>query len=253
MKRTRVTFSMVFLIPLAIWATGSVALSQALPPGVPDLDGVWAWGRCVDGSGFRCMLLEEHDSRLTERALAFQAAFDEIATPKYDCAPMTIPHMFTDPYEYQIEQMSDRVIISYEKDDVVRTVWLEGHGHPRPPVNQFFVQGYSTGRYEGDALVVETTRFTFDPTGLNSDFRVPSSSQKRVTERYSRDGEALLMEVTTEDTFFLREPWSFTVRSQPVDGELPLPWNCDLEAARETLKLFPTLYPDDPPIERIEQ
>jgi hypothetical protein len=239
------------LVPFAMLAVGLSGFSQS-SSGVPELDGIWGWGRCVEGPGFNCLLLAEDDARLTDRARAFQAAFDEIAAPKYDCAPMTIPHMFTDPYSYQIEQLADRVIITYEKDDVVRTVWLEGHGHPAPPLNQYFVQGYSTGRYENGALVVETTKFTFDPTGLNSDFKLPSSSQKRVTERYSRDGNALRLEVRVEDPFFLREPWSFTVRSQPQDEPLPLPWNCELEAARQTLRLVPTLYPDDPPIVRIQ-
>jgi hypothetical protein len=253
----RIVVTTSVIRPVA-FAASVALLALAMPASgvaqeIPDLNGVWAWGRCVGGGGFNCMLLEQDDARLTARARAFQAAYDEIAAPKYDCAPMTIPHMYTDPYEYQIEQMSDRVVITYEKDDVVRTVWLEGYGHQRPRQNQFFVQGYSTGRYENGVLVVETTRFTFDPTGLNSDFKLPSSTQKRVTERYSREDEALRLEVTTEDTFFLREPWAFIVRSQLVDGELRLPWNCDLDAARQTLQLFPTTYPDDPAVERIEQ
>ena len=248
-NRKTIGLSLV-LAPLALLAMGLPAFSQGASSGIPDLDGVWAWGRCVGGAGFNCLLLDADDERLTDRARGFQAAFDEIAAPKYDCAPMTIPHMFTDPYSYQIEQRTDRVIITYGKDDVVRTVWLDGHDHPTPAGNEFFVQGYATGRYEGNALLVETTRFTFDPTGLNSDFKVPSSTQKRVTERYSRDGDALTLEVTTEDPFFLREPWSFTVRSQPAGEPLALPWNCDLEAARQTLRLVPSIYPDDPAVVR---
>jgi len=249
-NRAGIVAIMMVLVSVGLLTTAPSANAQS---DIPDVSGLWAWGRCTDGSGFTCMLLEADDERLTERARAFQAAFDEIAAPKYDCAPMTIPHMFTDPYEYLIVQLPDRVLIYHEKDDVVRTVWLEGFDHPEPAVNQYFVQGYARGRYEGDTLVVETTRFTFDPTGLNSDFAVPSSTQKRVTERSRRDGDALLLEVTTEDTFFLAEPWVFEVRSQPVDGQLSLPWNCDLEAARQTLQLFPTSYPNDPPVVRIDQ
>ena len=253
MNRNAVTLSVILLVLIATLAMGPSGFSQATSSEVPDLSGVWAWGRCVDGSGFSCMLLEADDARLTERARGFRDAFDEIAAPKYDCAPMSIPHMWTDPYSHLIEQLSDRVILTYEKDDVVRTVWLDGHDHPAPALNQFFVHGYSTGRYEGDTLVVETTRFTFDPMGLNSDFKLASSTQKRVTERYSRDGDALTLEVTTEDVFFLKEPWSFLVRSQPDPQPLALPWDCDLEAARQTLRLLPTSYPEDPDIVRIQQ
>ena len=219
---------------------------------IPELSGVWQWGRCIEGSSPRCMLLAENDPRLTGRARAYRDAIDEVAQPKYDCAPMPIPHMWTDPYSHQIEQHDDRVIFTYGKDDVVRTVWLEGHGHAEPFVNEFFYFGHSTGRYENGRLVVVTDRFTFDPQGLNADFKLPSSTQKRVTERYSRDGDNLILEVTTEDAFFLTEPWTFTVRSAPDPNPLALPWNCDLEASRQILKLMPTSYPEDPPIERIE-
>lgn len=241
----------IFLVPVALLAVGSAGYSQTPSSAVPNVSGVWGVPRCVDGP--RCMIIEPDSPLLTDRARAFQRAFDEIAAPKYDCAPMSIPHMYTDPYAFQLQQLKDRVIVTYEKDDVVRTVWLEGHGHQRPPLGQFFVHGYSTGRYEGDALVVETTRFTFDPMGLNSDFKMPTSSQKRVTERFRREGNALLLEVTTEDTFFLRKPWVYRVRSQPVEGELSLPWNCDLDAARQSLNFTPTDYPNDPPVVRLPE
>lgn len=230
-------------------------LLPAYPAGaqdVPNLNGVWQWGRCMDRSPMRCMLLEEDDALLTDRARAYRDAIDEIAQPKYDCAPMPIPHLWTDPYSHQIEQRDDRVVFTYGKDDVVRTVWLEGHGHQSPAVNEFFYFGYSTGHYENGTLIVVTDRFTFDPQGLNADFRLPSSTQKRVTERYSRDGDDLLLEVTTEDAFFLKEPWTFTVRSAPDPNPLALPWNCDLEASRQILKLLPSSYPNDPPVARID-
>jgi hypothetical protein len=241
----------MFVLLAASLAAATSGFSQA--PAVPDLNGNWAWGRCVNGTGFNCMLIEPDDPKLTARAVAFQKAFDEIASPKYDCAPMSVPHLYTDPYAYKIEQQRDRVILTYEKDDVVRTVWLDGHGHKRPALNQFFVHGYSTGKYEGDTLVVETTRFTFDPMGLNSDFKMPTSSQKRVTERFRRDGNALLLEVKTEDTFFLREPWVYNIRSARSAGELALPWDCNLKASRNSLELIGTDYPKDPPIVRIPE
>jgi hypothetical protein len=237
------------LLTSAVLVSWSVA-AQSVSDKVPDISGVWQWGRCVDGSGSGCMLLAENDARLTGRARAYRDAIDEIAQPKYDCAPMPIPHIWTDPYSFQIEQFEDRVVISYGKDDIVRTVWLEGHGHPTPEVYQFFYFGHSVGRYEEGALVVETARFVFDPQGLNADFRLPSSTQKRVTERFSRDGDDLIVEVRTIDPFFLREPWIFRTRSRPDPEPLALPWNCDLEGARQILRILPSSYPNDPEIVR---
>ena len=242
----------VFLSTL-VFAVATDGHAQPASAEIPEISGVWHWGRCVDGAGSRCMFLGEDHELLTERAKAYRDAIDEVAQPKYDCAPMPIPHMWTDPYSHQIEQFEDRVIFTYGKDDVVRTVWLDGHGHPKPAINEFLYFGYSTGRYEDGALVVETSRFTFDPQGLNADFKLPSSTQKKLTERYTTEGNDLILEVTTVDTFFLREPWVFKVRSQPDPEPLALPWNCDLDGARQILRLLPTSYPNDPEIVRLEE
>jgi len=245
-----------FVVPLVLACATSIVTAEAdaqtARGGIPDLTGVWQFGFC-DGGGRGCTLLEEDSALLTGRAKAYRDAIDEVAQPKYDCAPMPVPHIWTDPYSFQIEQHDDRVLIIYGKDDIVRTVWLEGHGHPRPAVNEFFYFGYSTGRYEDRALVVDTSHFTFDPQGMNADFKLPSSTQKKVTERFWREGEDLVVEVTTIDTFFLRAPWTFRTRSKPDSAPLDLPWNCDLDGARQILKLLPTSYPDDPEIARIEQ
>ena len=243
---------LVTLACAALFVAADVG-AQTARTEIPDLNGVWQFGLCADGTGRDCLLLAADDELLTERARAYRDAIDEVAQPKYDCAPMSLPHIWTDPYSYRIEQLEDRVILTYGKDDIVRTVWLEGHGHRKPAINEFFYFGFSTGRYEGDALIVETSRFTFDPQGLNADFKLPSSTQKKVVERYSKEGDALILEVTTIDTFFLKEPWTFVVRSRPDSEPLDLPWNCDLDGARQILKLLPSSYPDDPEVVRIEQ
>lgn len=252
MKSKKTLFNILAACSLSLMGTAAFGASND----IPDLNGVWTFGSCggSGGRGFNigCMTLKEDDELLTNRAKAYRDAIDEIAQPKYDCAPMPIPHMYTDPYSYKIEQRDDRVLIYYGKDDVVRTIWLEGHGHKEPAINEFFYFGYAKGHYENGALVVVTDKFTFDPEGLNADFRIPSSTQKQVTERFSKDGENLVLEVSTVDPFFLKQPWTFRVTSRPDTQEWQGSWQCDLEASRQILKLMPPMYPDDPPIERIE-
>lgn len=229
----------------------SALVIQAADNSIPDLDGIWTFGRCPDGGFLSCMTLQEDDVKLTERAKAYSDAIDEIAQPKYDCAPMPIPHMYTDPYNFRLEQLEDRVLVYYGKDDIVRTIWLEGHGHEKPGVNEFLYYGYAEGRYEDGALIVVTDKFTFDPQGLNADFRIPSSTQKQMTERFSREGDTLVMEVSTIDPFFLKEPWTFKVSSAPAD-DMGDAWTCELDGARRSLRFETSKYPDDPEIERIE-
>ena len=208
----------------------------------PDLEGVWFRQGCMPNGVTSPLVVEELPLRA--RTLGFREAFDEPLAPKYDCVPATIPSIVADPFAFQIEQLADRVIISYEKDDVVRTIWLRGHGHPEPAVGDFFQQGHSVGWYQDGQLVVETTKFTFDPVGLDDMSNLPSSSSKKVTERYWRDGELMLAEVTTEDPLFLMEAVTFTSEFGRSDQPLVLPWGCDPELSRQPLRFLPPKYMD---------
>jgi hypothetical protein len=187
------------------------------------------------------------DKPLHPRAVGFRNAFDEIAAPKYYCGQVALPQLLSDPYNFQIEQKADRVIFTYEQQDIVRTIWLDGHGHPKPEHYEFFWHGYSTGRYEGRYLVVETTKFTFDPSGLDKgrhgQGHTPSSTEKRVVERYSREGDRLRADVVTEDPIFLLEPVERGYEWRRTAQPLMLPYSCDPVNAMPPLENFPTKYP----------
>jgi hypothetical protein len=232
---------------------GLFAQAQRTPAATPNLSGIYNGRRCVPANSDVCpeMNVKGGERLLTARGKAFVAAFDEVAAPKYDCSPATLPIIFGDPYAFQIEQLPDRVNMTYEKDDVVRTVWLEGRGHTAPRQGLLFMHGYSTGRYEGNQLVIETSRFTFDPEGFAGDaLNAPSSTQKRLTERYTRDGDTLRLELTAEDPVFLREPITYTMEWRVSAEPLSLPWSCDPAAAQRNLNVVRSKYPQDPPVKR---
>ena len=200
----------------------------------PDLSGTWLRRGVVE---------PPQPMRLTARAIGFSQAFDETLSPRYDCSPAAAPFILRDPYNIAIEQQADRVLLIYEKDDVVRTVYLEGHGHPQPGPYDYTIQGHSTGRYEGAELIVETTKFTFDPIGLADTGNIPSSTLKKVTERYWRDGVFLMAHVTTEDPLILLQPYEFTFHWEAADIEL-VPYACDPELARFPAQFQPSKYMD---------
>jgi len=232
---------------------GAVAESQVTAPATPDLSGIYTGRRCVIPNSGVCPEMNPAGAErmLTARAKAFASAFDELAAPKYDCWPATLPILFGDPYAWQIAQLADRVTLTYEKDDVVRTVWLDGNGHSRPEPGDFYIHGYSTGRYEGDRFIVETSNFIFDPGGLAGDFlSAPSSTQKRLIEQYWLEGENLRMDLTVEDSVFLLEPIRYVMEWRPSTEPLSLPWDCNHKAAQRNLKMVPSKYPEDPPVDR---
>ncbi len=77
--------------------------------------------------------------------------------------------------------------------------------------------GFSVGRYEGDALVIETSGISANLTSYSSDH----SDRLRVIEHYTRstDGKRLSLSATLEDPVSLRQPivvkkvWSWAPKS----------------------------------------
>lgn len=230
------------LTALAIGGTSGAAVAQETESAVPDLVGVWDGGgrvRPVNGPNMP-WVPGENFPVLNERGLAFQEVFDEAIAPKYDCLPSSVPALPYDPYYMEVVQWPDRVLLRYEKDDQLRTVWLDGR---EPPTNEFTVQGFSVGRYEGDSLIVETSHFVFDITGFDDYNGIPSSQEKKVTEVYWREGDELRMTLTVEDPMFLREPASYTTRwLRAPEGYKLNPYGCDPEEARRAVKFMVPKY-----------
>ena len=232
-------------VALALTLAGHASLelrAQTAPVQIPDLVGVWDGGtraRPINGPTMP-WVPGENFPVLNERGLAYQQAFDEALAPKYDCLPSSSPALQYDPYMMEVVQWPDRVMFRYEKDDQLRTVWLDGR---QPTVLDFSVQGFSVGRYEEGALLVETTHFVFDITGFDDYNGIPSSQQKKVTERYWREDEELKVTLTVEDPMFLRAPVSYTARWLPApEGYKLQAYNCDAEEARRAVKYMIPKY-----------
>jgi len=109
---------------------------------------------------------------------------------------------------YTIVQTTDHLVIMSEMVHDVRIIPI---GEPKPMsrnVRPYF--GNSWGRWEGDALVVETTNLS-----LQQPIRgVTPSDEGKVIERFTRvDEETILYEFTVEDPERFTEPWG---------GEIPI-------------------------------
>ena len=208
---------------------------------IPQLVGVWDGGpRSRPVNGPNMPWTSDNFPVLNERALAYQKVFDEALAPKYDCVPSTPPALQYDPYMMEVVQWPDRVMFRYEKDDQLRTVWLDGR---EASVDDFSVQGISVGYYEDNALHVETTHYAFDVTGFDDYNGIPSSQQKRVLERYWREGDELKVTVTVEDPLFLRESASYTTRWLPAaPGSKLQAYDCDPEEARHAVRFLIPKY-----------
>ena len=171
---------------------------------------------------------------MTEKARAAAARYDARDDPMTECIPQTTPASISNEYLHAIEQGSGNVQLRDEYWEVVRTVHMDGRAHPPP--DQRFQQGHSTGRWEGQTLVVETTNFTDNAWGVS--VGIPSGAQKRVVERYrlTDGGTTLTIDFTLEDPEYLTEPIIDTEKWRYMPGIELLPNKCDLEIAHRYLR-----------------
>jgi hypothetical protein len=222
----------VALLAFAALAFAPEAWSQAKPDAKPDLSGFWDPDTCTpDGE---CPWFQELPT--SEWGQASLESFIEFASPKYDCVPATSPSIIFDPYFFEIEQQADRVIIRYEKDDVVRTIWMDGRVHPELG-KEFSWQGNSIGWYENGELVIDTRNFLPDPIGIEDFLGLGSSAQKHVIERYGLKGERLYVDVEVEDPIFLREPARAHFEwIRAPEGYEAIPYDCAPDMARQPLQ-----------------
>jgi hypothetical protein len=83
-----------------------------------------------------------------------------------------------------------------------REIWMDGRDHP-PEFAPHTWQGFSTGRYEGDVLVVKTTHLKAGWMRRNG---LPFSDRATMTDRFHRHGDVLTHMMIVEDPVYLTEP-----------------------------------------------
>ncbi len=141
---------------------------------------------------------------LTEAAKETLAAFDPLTdTPTLNCAPKGMPVIMEQPYPMEVIEQGEDILLRLEEYDTLRTIHL---GVTAAGVNQPSSRlGYSIGHWEGDALVVNTTKINwlhFDTVGI------PLSDSVEIVERFvpSEDGSRLDYRMTVMDPATFTEP-----------------------------------------------
>ena len=123
------------------------------------------------------------------------------------------PPMVSSAYNnnVMIFQTADSVVILNEMVHNARIIPIDGRAHGEIP--QW--SGHSTGRWEGETLVVETKNF-FRETSLGG-----SSKDTYLVERFRRlDPDTVMYEFTVEDDNNFTRPWTATMPLRRTDGPL---------------------------------
>ena len=110
----------------------------------------------------------------------------------------------------QIVQAPGYVTILQEMVHEARVIPLGGRPHASPNVRSYM--GDPRGRWEGNTLVVETTNFLGNRTGIGlNGGGTPTSDALKLTERYTRTGpDEIRYEVTIDDPKTFMQPFKVT-------------------------------------------
>ena len=171
------------------------------PDGKPDLTGVWNGPNPEALPDPAAELAWVHDLVL-QRQRDYQKD-----RPSYQCLPSG-PE--SDRYGGWKRILQTPAAIAILNDDQThRVIHTDGRALETEPAPSWM--GYSAGRWEGDALVVESNGFS-EKTWL-SRYGQGHTDAMRVTERYRRpDFGHLQVEVTYIDPAAYAKPWGFTAR-----------------------------------------
>ena len=156
------------------------------------------------------------------------ANYDAANDAALDCTPQGdgLQHQITAPPAIKFEQLADRILVTYEYWNAVRTIYLDGRSLPADLGASRL--GYSLGRLDGNTLVVNTYGLTPSQISLmGNKFYLSQGAQ--FVERYelSEDGNRMDILWSVIDPVNLRAPYTGQMSWLAApDWELDI-WSCD--------------------------
>ena len=203
-----------FLLGLALAAAISPAWGQAVASSqsarsgasIPDFSGVWhRWfrpglGPAASGPGpvtnrsrlngvsnYNQLVGDSTNPILKPEAAEIVKRHGELSrsgagypTPSNQCWPGGVPYVFWN-FGMQMLQQPQQITILYFHDHEVRHVRMNS-SHPAQMTPSWY--GDSVGRYEGDALVIDTVGIKQGPFAMIDMYGTPYSKALHVIERY---------------------------------------------------------------------
>jgi hypothetical protein len=194
---------------------------------------------------------------INDSARQFADSWDpsRITLPEEQCRVHVSPYILRGPLNLRIweekhPETQDLLAIkmyssTYEQ---TRTIWMDGRAHPGPNAPHTWM-GFSTGRYDGDMLVVETTHLKQGWIRRNG---IPMSDRAKMTEYIVRHGEILTHAFVLVDPVYLAEPLVKSQEFMRSARELPAQtwlWVCEpvVEIATQTEGDVPSYLPGEHP------
>ena len=176
--------------------------------GKPDFTGIWA---ATEGKYFQDLGAGGVDIPMLPWARAlYQERKGNLQKghPSERCLGHGVTDFDTHATPRRIIQTQQIIAILYESYHQYRQIFLDGRPLPKP--TQPAYMGYSVGKWEGDALVVDTTGLN-DIGWLDMNGH-PQTESTHVTERFRRRNFGHIdLQITIDDPKAYSKPWTVAV------------------------------------------
>ena len=152
-----------------------------------------------------------------------------LTLPEHQCKPHPSTYGFRGVGNLRITPVFDndtqaviKLITHIQWQEQEREIWMDGRPHP-PEFAAHTWQGFSTGEWDGNVLVVKTTHLKAGWIRRNG---LALSDRATMTERFIRHGNYLTHVYMIEDPYYLSEPLIKTNGFQLTDQITMAPYPC---------------------------
>jgi hypothetical protein len=194
---------------------------MAAPAAHPDFTGAWSvagYSPTLKTEDGKAPPLTPAAQAVYDKNRAMAAKRDRSFDPAARCIPEGMPRLMLINKPFEILQR-DKAVYFVHQNRLPHRAYF-GEALPTEPEPLYL--GYSTARWEGDTLVIETSGFR-DVTFLD-DSGLPHSDALKLTERYSlgKDGRTFSLRMTIDDPKTFTQSWTAAARFQKRPGfQLP--------------------------------
>lgn len=190
-------------------------------------------------------LLPGEEIVLTAYGAEQYRAVDHSKFPGNTCMPYGPNRGMAATNPYMIVQTPEVIAVVTEHIDY--RIFYMNADHPPDIMDYPEWMGHSTGRWEGDTLVVDTVgtrpESWLDRGGLQH------SAQMHLVERFQKTGpDAFTWTVTVEDPVYYEKPWTYRLNVERLDFPRLLPARCaDNEVDTQHMLPLPGAIHANPP------
>lgn len=193
------------------------------PDGKPDLSGVWEvlHNRPCPADGCADMWIPQEFLDIgwsLKGGLPYQpwaaaivkqrTAENRLADPNWQCLPTGLVRMYTTPLFRKFVQTPGLLVILTEREVMYRQIFTDARPLPVDPQPSW--NGYSSGKWDGDTLVIESNGFR-DGLWLDASGS-PLTEDGKITERIRRVNFGKLeIGITVNDPKAYTRPWTVTL------------------------------------------